>query len=332
MVRGPLLAAALVGLAAAAGAGVAVYWTLWRPLDNPPVELEIPEGWSASRILDRLADQGLLRSRTAGRLYLAAAGGGRSVRYGRYLIPAAARPAEVLERLLEGRVETVAITVVEGSLAAATAELCAAAGVGTAEQWRQVLGRGDWLSDLAPGAPSLEGFLFPDTYRFAVGVTAEAAARHMVERFSSVWQRLAPGSRWSGSALDVVTLASLVEAETPLDRERRRIAGVFLNRLQRGMPLQCDPTVVYALRRRGEWQGLLLRQELAVDDPYNTYRHRGLPPGPINCPGAAALAAALDPDPGGELYFVARPGGGHTFSHTLGEHNRAVAELRRSRR
>jgi UPF0755 protein len=110
------------------------------------------------------------------------------------------------------------------------------------------------------------------------------------------------------------------------------VAGVFYNRLERGMLLQCDPTVVYSLRRRGEWTGRLLRVHWEVDDPYNTYRYPGLPPGPINCPGRAAIAAALSPERHAFLYFVARPDGGHSFSRTLSEHNRAVARLLRSRR
>ena len=127
-------------------------------------------------------------------------------------------------------------------------------------------------------------------------------------------------------------MASLVEAETSLPEERARVAGVYLKRLRRGMLLQCDPTVVYALKRREEWTGRLLRIHWEMDDPYNTYRYPGLPPGPINSPGRAAIVAAMHPEPTPYLYFVARPGGGHTFSRTLDEHNRAVAELRRSHR
>jgi UPF0755 protein len=127
-------------------------------------------------------------------------------------------------------------------------------------------------------------------------------------------------------------MASLVEGETSVPEERQRVAGVFMNRLDRGMLLQCDPTVVYALQRRGEWQGRLYRHHWQVDDPYNTYRYPGLPPGPINSPGRAAIAAALRPQSHKYLYFVAKPEGGHSFSRTLKEHNRAVARLQRSRK
>jgi UPF0755 protein len=155
----------------------------------------------------------------------------------------------------------------------------------------------------------------------------------MVLVFKRVWEAelQTSGSAW-GTPLEVVTLASMVEAETSHAEERARIAGVFFNRLRHGMLLQCDPTVVYALKRRNEWQGRLLRVHWQVDDPYNTYRYPGLPPGPINSPGRAAIAAALQPEHHTFLYFVASPDGDHTFSRTLREHNRAVVRLQQSRR
>ena len=225
------------------------------------------------------------------------------------------------------------VTVVEGSEAVDIGAQLSDLGVGTVDDWRGFTGEVAWVEDLVPGAPSLEGFLFPDTYRFALGISAEAVAQHLVERFREVWaeETRAAGELW-GSALEIVTLASMVEAETSLEGERSLIAGVFSNRLRRGMLLQCDPTVVYSLKRRGEWRGRLLRVHWEVDDTYNTYRYPGLPPGPINSPGRAALAAAIRPASTPYLYFVARPGGGHAFSKTLSEHNRAVAQLLSSRR
>jgi len=198
---------------------------------------------------------------------------------------------------------------------------------------RVLIGRVDWIAAIAPEAPSLEGFLFPDTYTFAVGISAENAAQHLVSQFLYVFSNepVDDAEPW-GSVLEIVTLASLVEAETSIDSERALVAGVYLNRLRRGMLLQCDPTVVYALKRRNEWSGRLYRIHWEVDDPYNTYRNPGLPPGPINSPGRAALAAALHPESTPYLYFVAKPGGGHQFSRTLSEHNRAVARWRNARR
>ena len=333
MVRRLLLVFAALTLSAAALAAVTGYHTLWRRLDNPPVSLEVEPGATARQVLDELADHALLPSRLAGRLYLALRGHGRSFHFGHYRIAAGARPVDVLERLLEGIVETVRVTVVEGILASEVGEVCAGAGVGTAEQWQLAVTRGELVHDIAPEASSLEGFLFPDTYQFAAGVAADEAVAHMVARFREVWRDLSGEiADAQATPFQTVTLASLVEAETSVDHERARIAGVFQNRLDRGMLLQCDPTVVYALKRAGLWRGRLLRRHWSLDDPYNTYRYPGLPPGPINSPGRAALAAALEPESHSYLYFVARPGGGHTFSRTLAAHNRAVAELRRSRR
>lgn len=201
-----------------------------------------------------------------------------------------------------------------------------------AEDWNTIVQNTTWITDLVPQSTTLDGFLFPDTYRFASGTDASTVARTLVHRFKQVWaEESRSATPFLGSVFDTVTLASLVEAETSLPEERARVAGVFTNRLARGMLLQCDPTVVFALQRRGEWTGRLLRVHWETDDPYNTYRYPGLPPGPINNPGRAAIAAAIAPEIHTYLYFVAQPGGGHSFSRTLKEHNRAVAKMRRSR-
>jgi UPF0755 protein len=331
--RGWLIVGVVAGVVAVA---VAAFW-LWSSLiahrSVVDVELVIEPGTSGREVLQLLAERDLLPSPLAGRLYLRFAANGRSIRFGRYDIAAGARPTDVLDRILAGRVEMVTVTVVEGSSTAEVAAQMSAAGIGTEDQWQTVSRRADWVIDLAPEAVTLEGFLFPDTYQFALGIGAEAAARHLVDRFRSVWdqERGQLDGVW-GSAFEVLVLASLVEAETPVAGERARVAGVFVNRLRRGMLLQCDPTVVFALKRRGEWTGQLLRVHWGIDDPYNTYRYPGLPPGPINSPGRASIGAALSPEAHEFLYFVASPGGGHVFSRTLAEHNRAVARWQRSRR
>lgn len=331
--RRVLAAIVLVLLAGAAALAGWYHNALFGVRTPREVAVEIPAGAPVRQILALLHEDGLLPSPLAARLYLRLHAQGRALRFGHYLFSPGSRPADVLEKVLDGGVETFTITVPEGSDANFVGEEFARLGVGTSEEWDELVGRTEWLGTLAPEAPSLEGFFFPDTYRFPVGISAEAAAHHLVDQFLAVWQEETAGSSpaW-GSPLDVVTLASLVEAETSLPDERPLIAGVYLNRLDRGMLLQCDPTVIYALKRRGEWRGRLYRIHWEVDDPYNTYRFPGLPPGPINNPGRAAIAAALRPEKNPYLYFVARPGGGHAFSRTLAEHNRAVSELRASRR
>ncbi len=317
----------MVVVLALVASAVTMLWAwsaLWRPLDNPEVIFEVPEDATGRSVLARLHELDLMPSDLAGRLYLRFFAADRHLLYGQYRIPPASRPADVLERILSGEVETMTVTIVEGSTAEEAAEVCSATGLGTIEEWRGLVSRGDLIHDVAPGALTLEGFLFPDTYRFAVGVPASSAANHVLDRFREVWREEAADSLWR-TPLELVTLASLVEAETSVPDERSRIAGVFANRLRRGMLLQCDPTVVYALIRRGEWRGRLLRRHWLTDDPYNTYRYPGLPPGPINNPGRLSLAAAITPETNDYLYFVAAPGGGHTFTRTLREHERAVS-------
>ncbi len=318
------------------GVGFAGAW-VWNNLYGirsiDPVELSISEGLSGRDVLDLLRQEGLVPSNLAGRLYLRYAAEGRSMRFGHYRIEPGSRPVDVLDRLLEGRVELVSVTIVEGSDVTAVAAQMAAAGIGTEPEWLAIADRVDWIEDLVPDAPSLEGFFFPDTYQFAVGIGVAAAARHLVDRFRLVWlEELSLVEEPWGEPFAIVILASLVEAETALADERGRVAGVYFNRLGRGMLLQCDPTVIFALKRRDEWTGRLLRIHWGVEDPYNTYRYPGLPPGPINSPGRAAIKAALSPEEHPFLYFVASPDGGHAFSRTLAEHNRAVERWLRSRR
>jgi UPF0755 protein len=329
-----LVAALLLGVIVTAGG---LWWWLWSDLygcrSTSDIELIVEPGMAGREVLSLLQREQLLPSPLAGRLYLRFAADGRSLRFGHYRIAAGARPADVLEQLLAGEVIQISVTVVEGSDLAALAAQMAAAGIGDEAAWIEAAGRLELIADLMPAATSLEGFFFPDTYQFAKGIGVEAAARHLVERFRQVWsqERARVTETW-GDPFEVIIMASLVEAETAVDDERARVAGVFVNRLERGMLLQCDPTVVYSLKRRGEWTGRLLRIHWGVDDPYNTYRYPGLPPGPINSPGRAAIQAALNPEEHDFLYFVASPAGGHTFSRTLAEHNRAVAVWTRSRR
>lgn len=328
-----VVAAATILIVGAAGVASWGWWQLFGFTTDEPVQLVVPEGLGGRAVLRLLHAEGVLPSVTWGRVYLRTSADGRSIRWGHYRFAAGSRPVDVLERVLDGRVEVFSVTVLEASDLTAVGEQMAAAGIGTVDAWRAAAEHTELIDDLMPEARSLEGFFFPDTYLFAEGVTVATAARHLVGRFREVWgeEAAAAPPLW-GSAFDIVTLASLVDAETGVDHERARVAGVYLNRLRRGMLLQCDPTVIYALKRRGEWTGRLLRVHWGVDDLYNTYRYAGLPPGPINSPSRAALRAAMAPERHEYLYFVASPDGGHTFSRNLAEHNRAVARWQRSRR
>jgi UPF0755 protein len=186
------------------------------------------------------------------------------------------------------------------------------------------------IRDLDAHASTLEGYLFPDTYSFPKGTSERQIVAAMVGAFRTHFDAvLAPARPWPteiSRLSQLVTLASLVEKEAQAASERPLIAGVYLRRLRLGMLLQADPTVIYAKKLRGEWAGNLKRSDLAMDDPYNTYRFPGLPPGPICSPGLASLFAASRPTDEGALYFVSRNDGTHVFAATLREHNENVAE------
>jgi UPF0755 protein len=190
------------------------------------------------------------------------------------------------------------------------------------------------IADLDPDATDLEGYLFPDTYHVPLDTSpARALVERMVQRFRQVvTPELERIEKKGFTVREVVIIASLVELETAAVEERPRIAGVFLNRLERRMLLQTDPTVIYALKQEGRWDGNIRRRDLEMDSPYNTYRYAGLPPGPIGSPGREAILAVLDPLETRELYFVSRNDGTHHFSETLREHNRAVNRYQRRRR
>lgn len=292
------------------------------------ITLEIPRGAPALSVLRKLQEEGALNSLLPARLYLRIHRA--SIHWGSYRLPSGSSPEEILDQLLEGRVEGIRLTIPEGSTAEEIGEILRRAGIRMNQTWQKTMLETSWVVDLAPKAINLEGFLFPDTYELDSGLDSRAVAKHLIQNFRRVWREersLVPED--GRSLLDILTLASLVEGETGLQSERARIAGVYLNRLRIGMLLQCDPTVIYALKRKGLWRGKLSRQDLRIDDPYNSYLKPGLPPGPIcNC-GRAALRAALAPEVHHYLYFVATGSGGHDFSRSLKEHNRAVARYRR---
>jgi UPF0755 protein len=256
---------------------------------------------------------------------------GAKLQAGEYLFrdPAAARA--VFARIARGDVYYLEFTVPEGANMFDIAHSLEAAGVMTAEAFLNAAADPSAVRDLDPQARTLEGYLFPATYRLSHLTTAAELSRQMTAQFRREWTRLAAG-RSAGQNDDAhraVTLASLVEKETGLAPERALIAGVFANRLRRGMLLQCDPTAIYAALLENRYRGAIHRSDLASHNAYNTYQNPGLPPGPIANPGAAAIAAALNPAETDYLYFVAKPtGGGHQFSASQADHDKAVRQYR----
>lgn len=201
---------------------------------------------------------------------------------------------------------------------------------GGAGSFREAFLRTDLISDWDPEARDLEGYLFPDTYRVPRKATAADLVAVMVGQFRKVFDDglHTRAAKLGLSVRDIVTLASLIEEETSLDTERALVSAVFHNRMRIGMKLDCDPTIIYALKLEGRYMGRLLLRDLKLSSPYNTYLHAGLPPGPISNPGEPSLQAALHPARDKFLYFVSRNDGSHRFSRTLGEHLEAVREYR----
>jgi UPF0755 protein len=309
-------------LVLAAAAGAFLFLVPFGPRSETFVD--IAPGTGTQGIAEQLQHAGILRSALeldALKLYR-----GGSLKAGEYRFDHPATPAEVYDRLRRGDVYTVALRIPEGYNIFDIAAAVQAAGLGSSAAFLAAEKQHtELIASWSPHAPSLEGFLFPDTYRFSRHATPLQILDVMVRRFSQVATRLriAPAD-----AERVVTLASLVEKEVHLDSERALVAGVFENRLRLGMPLQTDPAAIYASLLRGTWTGAIHESELHSDSPYNTYTHTGLPPGPICNPGVAALNAAMHPATTDFLYFVANPDGSTKFAKDLGEHNINVAAYR----
>lgn len=252
---------------------------------------------------------------------------GGTVKAGEYRFDHPASMLEVYRRLERGDVYTVALVIPEGYNLFDIADAVQMAGLGQREQFLEAAGHSTGLvKQWNSHATSLEGYLFPDTYRFSRHVTPETILQTMTHRFGQVALRLG----LAGPEIPrVVTMASLVEREVHVDAERATVAGVFENRLRLRMPLQTDPTVQYASLLRGTWTGVIHQSELHSDSAYNTYTHVGLPPGPICNPGGAALRAALHPAETDFLYFVANADGTTRFARELREHQANVDTYRK---
>ena len=326
-----VLVVLIVLLLGAAGAGGYLLWTrMHQPFQAFAGEqfVEIPTGAGTRAIARTLADAGVVPDTWTFRAAVRWSGRGQALQAGEYRFADSASPIDVVERLARGDVYTLAITFPEGLTIDEMAEVFEERGLGTAKAFRDAAKDVSAIAALDPAARDLEGYLFPETYPVTRRVDAVSLVATMVERFKTVYAELTKERAASGlTTRQVVALASLVEKETARAEERPVVAAVYRNRLAIGMGMQADPTVIYALRKRGGYKGNIRKVDLAIDSPYNTYRYRGLPPGPIAAPGRAALAAALAPADSKFLYFVSRNDGSHVFAETLRQHNANVQKF-----
>jgi UPF0755 protein len=322
------LALLVVLLAVAAAAGAYTWLTSGFEAPGPATavaRVEVAPGMSLRAVLNRLQSEGLLRNARAVAWYLRLQGQNVRVESGLYEIPAHASPAQILALFAEGKVVLEQLTVVEGATFADFLTILAA----QPHLVHSVRGKtpAQVMSLLGHAGEDPEGEFFPDTYRFAAGTSDVAiltqAYEAMQRELAAAWQARSPDLPFD-KPYGALILASLVEKEAALKSERSAIAGVFVNRLRKGMRLQSDPTVIYGLG--DNYDGSIHTRDLQTDTPYNTYTREGLPPTPIALPGRESLFAAVQPEDTGALYFVATGAGdgAHHFSKSLEEHNQAV--------
>ena len=303
--------------------------------------VQVPRGVGSAGIAQALRRAGVIRYSWAFLLERAWRPSAK-LQAGEYRFAEAASVGEVFGRVARGDIYYFEFTAPEGSNMFDIARSLEEKGVMTSAEFLEAASDPASIHDLAPRAQTLEGFLFPSTYRLSHATTGAQLTKMMTDQFRKEWTRLASPQRTAGHQADpektdlqkpnlqeVVTLASLVEKETGVAEERPLVASVFTNRLAKGMRLECDPTTIYAALLDNRYRGKIHKSDLASSNPYNTYKNAGLPPGPIANPGAAAMQAALAPAETKFLYFVAKPSGGsHRFSATLAEHEKAVQAYR----
>jgi UPF0755 protein len=309
------------------GVGGWVAWALYLPVTPAPQTFVLlRSGYSTRRIASELKSAGVIRSRD-GFLLLSYLNHARSLKAGEYLFEKPANALQIQQRLMQGDVYVRTVVVPEGFNMFDIAQAVENAGLGPAEDFLKVAASDtELIADIAPGASSLEGYLFPNTYGFTRTQSMPEIAAAMVRQFRQAAAELG----LTTEVQKTVTLASIVEKESAVDEERPEVASVYHNRLARNMPLQADPTVIYAERLQGLYSGALHHQDMQFESAYNSYTHPGLPPGPICNPGKNAMAAAMHPASTNYLYFVSDGNGHHRFSDSLEEHNRNVAAYRKS--
>jgi len=307
-------------------------WALMTPVTPEGQKfVMLRPGYSTRRIAAELEAAGVIRSRL-GFILWHRIHRKQSLKAGEYLFDKTARTLDVYNRLMRGDIYVHTLVIPEGFTMFDIAQAVQDAGLGSSQEFLSVAQSNiELISDLAPDAKTLEGYLFPNTYEFTRTQSMKDIAAAMVKQFRQVAEQI--GLNASGQNADVqktVTMASIIEKETAVPEERSVVASVYYNRLARNIALQADPSVIYAELLNGNYAGALHHSDMQFQSAYNTYTHSGLPPGPIGNPGRNSLEAALHPAQTDYYYFVSDGNGHHRFSRSLEEHNQNVAKLRQA--
>ena len=324
----------LLILVVAALAGAAAYFGMtrineaYKGYTAEEQFVEVPVGAGPTTIGQRLVQSGVIRDDLTFRGAILLSGKARDLKAGEYRFDRAMTPLEVIDKIARGDVYRRLITFREGLTIKEMARVYEEGGFGKAADFEKAASDASLIRDLDAQADDLEGYLFPETYTLRRDTPASALVAQMIALFKKSFPAdLQAAAKSQGLTIrEAVTLASLVEKETAVAEERPVVAAVYMNRKRLRMPMQADPTVIFALVRAGSYDGNIRREDLQFDSPYNTYRYPGLPPGPIAAPGRASLEAAAKPAQTDYLYFVSKNDGSHVFAKTLDEHNRNVQQ------
>nr|XP_061812012.1 endolytic murein transglycosylase-like [Nerophis lumbriciformis] len=328
-----LFLVSLLAAVAAVAAGAWAWHQLHQPFGSGSRTVTVANGTGAGKILEQLEGAGVIADARLARAYLVYHLDDPALRAGEYVFEGELSTPQTIDKLIRGEVVTYPLQLIEGLTRQEVAAAVAEQGFGELDVLLRETGRTDLIADLDPQAIDLEGYLYPDTYQFARGTSEQEIIATLVRTFRQRFEKqvapLLDGQADPPSVRDLVSLASIIEKEAKLESERPIIAAVYANRLERGIALYADPTVIFALKQLGRWDGNIRRPDLQLDSPYNTYLYPGLPPGPICSPRATSLVAAADPAQVPYLYFVSRNDGSHVFAKTLAEHNRNVEQWQR---
>ena len=288
--------------------------------------VEIKFGATTEEAISRLVREGVIPGRKGFQLLLLLQPKSRFIKAGEYKFNAGLSPLQVYQKLVSGKVYYHPLTIPEGKDLFDIAELVENGGFCSQSDFLAAAQQNELVQQWDLQADNLEGYLYPDTYMLTKGVKPSTIVKMMMKRFQEVFNEelREECARNDFSVREIVILASLIEKETSIHEEKPIISAVYRNRLRRGMLLQCDPTLIYALKKENLYQGNIRNRDFEFDSPFNTYRYKGLPPGPIANPGRESLMAALHPADSDYLYFVSKNNGEHHFSRTLREHQNAV--------